>query len=95
MAIEVVRRSSTDATQTETRRCPAVALAEIFKEFTFEAAHRLPHVPEATSAVDSTATRSACAHVAGPVEPESGWLMDFADMKEPSSRSTTVSTTAT
>ena len=21
-------------------------------------------------------------HVAGPVEPESGWLMDFADLKE-------------
>lgn len=31
---------------------------ELFKEFMFEAAHRLPHVPEGTSAADCMATLS-------------------------------------
>ena len=55
---------------------------EIFKEFTFEAAHRLPMVEPATSAPDSTATpsgsRSTCAARS---TTELGWFMDFADLK--------------
>ena len=57
-------------------------MIEIFKEFTFEAAHRLPCVP----------TGHRCArlhghsyrvevHISGPVNPEYGWVTDFADIK--------------
>src|SRR5262245_41571649 len=61
----------------------AVALAEIFKEFTFEAAHRLPSVPEGHKCgrLHGHSCRVAV-HVTGPVEPESGWLMDFAELKK-------------
>jgi len=55
---------------------------EIFKEFTFEAAHRLPNVPE----------EHKCARlhghsfkvkivVTGPIGEQSGWVMDFTDIK--------------
>ncbi len=56
---------------------------EIFKEFTFEAAHRLPHVAKGHKCgrLHGHSFRVAL-HVAGPVEPESGWLMDFAGLKE-------------
>lgn len=56
---------------------------EIFKEFSFEAAHRLPNVP----------TDHKCARlhghsfqvrivVAGEVGEQSGWIMDFGDLKK-------------
>lgn len=55
---------------------------EIFKEFTFEAAHRLPHVPEGHKCArihgHSFKVRVA---VTGPVEDHAGWVMDFADIK--------------
>ena len=55
---------------------------DIFKIFQIEAAHRLPNV----------AAGHKCArlhghsfrvevHVSGEIEPESGWVMDFADIK--------------
>jgi 6-pyruvoyltetrahydropterin/6-carboxytetrahydropterin synthase len=55
---------------------------DIFKEFSFEAAHRLPNVP----------TGHKCArlhghsfrvelHVRGPLLEPTGWVMDFADIK--------------
>jgi 6-pyruvoyltetrahydropterin/6-carboxytetrahydropterin synthase len=82
MAVDVARRSSIDSTQ-RGEELPGSALAEIFKEFTFEAAHRLPHVPEGHKCgrLHGHSFRVAL-HIAGPVEPESGWLMDFADVKE-------------
>jgi 6-pyruvoyl tetrahydropterin synthase/QueD family protein len=81
MALGVVRRSSIDSTQ-RGRELSSSALAEIFKEFTFEAAHRLPHVPDGHKCgrLHGHSFRVAL-HVAGPVEPESGWLMDFAELK--------------
>jgi len=62
---------------------------EIFKEFTVEAAHRLPNVPEGHK----------CSHlhghsfkieiyVSGEVEENFGWIMDFADNKLPRSKLT-------
>lgn len=56
---------------------------EIFKEFTFEAAHRLPHVPP-----DHKCARlhghSFCVEVTvnGDVGAPEGWVMDFADIKK-------------
>ncbi len=55
---------------------------EIFKEFTFEAAHNLPNVPE-----DHKCRRlhghsfRLRIYVDGPVDHHSGWIMDFADIK--------------
>ena len=55
---------------------------EIYKEFTFEAAHRLPNVPH-----DHKCFRlhghsfRVEVHVSGPVGEQSGWVQDFADIK--------------
>jgi 6-pyruvoyltetrahydropterin/6-carboxytetrahydropterin synthase len=56
---------------------------EIFKEFTFEAAHRLPNVPEGhkCARLHGHSFRVEI-HVRGPVHPELGWVIDFADIKD-------------
>lgn len=55
---------------------------EIFKEFRFEAAHRLPNVPkEHKCARLHGHSFRVEVHVRGPVDPTSGWIMDFADIK--------------
>lgn len=57
--------------------------ARVFKDFTFEAAHRLPNVP-----ADHKCARlhghsfRARVTVEGPVGAESGWVVDFADIAE-------------
>lgn len=55
---------------------------EIFKEFSFEAAHRLPNVPEGHKCArlhgHSFRVRVV---VDGPVDARTGWVMDFADLK--------------
>ena len=55
---------------------------EIYKEFTFEAAHRLPNVPEGHKCArlhgHSFRVRVT---VAGAVDPHAGWVMDFAALK--------------
>jgi 6-pyruvoyltetrahydropterin/6-carboxytetrahydropterin synthase len=54
---------------------------EIYKEFRFEAAHRLPNVPEGhkCARLHGHSFRVAL-HVHGPVGVESGWVCDFADL---------------
>jgi 6-pyruvoyltetrahydropterin/6-carboxytetrahydropterin synthase len=54
---------------------------EIFKEFTFEAAHRLPHVPEGhkCARLHGHSFRTEI-HVAGPLAAKLDWVMDFADI---------------
>ncbi|QSB14101.1 6-carboxytetrahydropterin synthase QueD [Natronosporangium hydrolyticum] len=56
---------------------------EIFREFTFEAAHRLPNVPEdhRCARLHGHSFRVEL-HVAGEVDPATGWVMDFADIKK-------------
>jgi 6-pyruvoyltetrahydropterin/6-carboxytetrahydropterin synthase len=56
---------------------------EIFKEFTFEAAHRLPNVPQGhkCSRLHGHSYRVEL-HVSGPVGAESGWIVDFGDIRE-------------
>ncbi|HAD08691.1 MAG TPA: 6-carboxytetrahydropterin synthase QueD [Porticoccaceae bacterium] len=56
---------------------------EIFKSFTFEAAHMLPHV------ADNHKCKRLHGHsfhvtvyVSGPVKDRSGWVMDFGDIKQ-------------
>lgn len=57
-------------------------VVEIFREFTFEAAHRLPHVPEGHKCARLHGhSYRVEVHVEGEVEPTLGWVMDFADIK--------------
>lgn len=55
---------------------------QLFKDFSFEAAHRLPNVPEGHKCArlhgHSFQVRIV---VEGPVGEQSGWVMDFADIK--------------
>jgi 6-pyruvoyltetrahydropterin/6-carboxytetrahydropterin synthase len=55
---------------------------EIFKEFTIEAAHKLPNVPPGHKCgrLHGHSFRIRVC-VAGSVEPKTGWVMDFADIK--------------
>lgn len=55
---------------------------ELFKEFGFESAHSLPNVPEGhkCARVHGHSFR-AVVRVEGPVGEQSGWVMDFADLK--------------
>jgi 6-pyruvoyltetrahydropterin/6-carboxytetrahydropterin synthase len=55
---------------------------EVFKEFTFEAAHRLPHVaPDHKCARLHGHSFHVTIHVEGEVGPRSGWIIDFADIE--------------
>ncbi|MGW0927584.1 6-carboxytetrahydropterin synthase QueD [Streptomyces sp. NPDC002644] len=55
---------------------------EIFREFTFEAAHRLPNVPEGHKCARLHGhSYKVIVHVAGEVDPQVGWVMDFGDVK--------------
>ena len=55
---------------------------EICKVFQFEAAHRLPNVPPGhkCARLHGHSFRVAV-HVRGPVGADTGWVMDFADIK--------------
>ena len=54
---------------------------EIWKEFTFEAAHRLPHLPPEHKCHRLHGHSFRCeVHVCGPLDPKLGWVMDFAEI---------------
>jgi 6-pyruvoyltetrahydropterin/6-carboxytetrahydropterin synthase len=54
---------------------------EIYKEFTFEAAHRLPNVPEGHKCARLHGhSFKAGIYVRGEVDPKAGWVTDFADI---------------
>ncbi len=55
---------------------------EIFKEFSFEAAHRLPNVPEGHKCARLHGHSFMLKIVVdGPIGDTTGWVMDFADIK--------------
>ena len=56
---------------------------ELFKEFKFEAAHRLPNVPEGhqCSRLHGHSFQVAL-HVEGPVDESLGWVIDFSELKQ-------------
>lgn len=58
-----------------------VGSAEIVKEFKFEAAHRLPHVPAGHKCgrLHGHSYRFSL-HLRGKIDPHSGWLVDFGDI---------------
>jgi 6-pyruvoyltetrahydropterin/6-carboxytetrahydropterin synthase len=55
---------------------------DIYKEFTIEAAHLLPNVPDGHKCkrLHGHSFRIEI-HVGGDVDPELGWVMDFAQLK--------------
>jgi 6-pyruvoyltetrahydropterin/6-carboxytetrahydropterin synthase len=55
---------------------------EIFKNFTFDSAHYLPNVPDEhkCKAIHGH-TYSLTIYIEGPLDPNLGWVMDFADIK--------------
>jgi 6-pyruvoyltetrahydropterin/6-carboxytetrahydropterin synthase len=55
---------------------------DVFKVFTFEAAHLLPNVPPGhkCARLHGHSFRVEV-HVSGPLDPHLGWVMDFADLK--------------
>jgi 6-pyruvoyltetrahydropterin/6-carboxytetrahydropterin synthase len=58
-------------------------LMEIFREFTFEAAHRLPHVPDGHKCARLHGhSYRVQVNVAGVVGAETGWVMDFGEIKQ-------------
>jgi len=71
-----------DGADISATRRPERTETQIFKEFTFEAAHRLPFVPEGhkCARLHGHSFRVEI-HVGGPVDPSTGWIMDFGDIK--------------
>lgn len=56
--------------------------AEVFREFTFEAAHRLPHVPQGHKCARLHGhSYRVYVHVTGVVDTHLGWVQDFGDLK--------------
>ncbi len=54
----------------------------VFKEFTFDSAHFLPHVPEGHKCRRMHGhTYRVRVYVQGPLHPQLGWVLDFADIK--------------
>lgn len=59
-----------------------MAGTEIFKRFHIEAAHRLPNVPAGHKCARLHGhSFQVEIHVAGEPDPETGWVMDFAELK--------------
>jgi 6-pyruvoyltetrahydropterin/6-carboxytetrahydropterin synthase len=58
-------------------------IVELVKEFTFEAAHRLPRVPEThkCARLHGHSFRLEVA-VRGEVDPRTGWFIDYAEISE-------------
>ena len=56
---------------------------ELVKEYRFEAAHRLPHVPEGHKCARLHGHSFKLEiHLTGPVDPRSGWFIDFGVLDE-------------
>ena len=55
---------------------------EIFREFTFDAAHRLDNLPPGHKCSRLHGhTYRLVIYVTGPIDPEKGWIIDFAEIK--------------
>ncbi|MEK6813762.1 MAG: 6-carboxytetrahydropterin synthase QueD [Nitrospirota bacterium] len=58
-------------------------IVTLVKEFTFEAAHRLPNVPPENKCRRLHGhSYGVEIHVTGEVDPGTGWLIDYADIKK-------------
>lgn len=58
-------------------------IVELVKEFRFEAAHRLPRVPQGHKCERLHGHSFVCeVAVRGPVDPEAGWFIDYAEISD-------------
>jgi 6-pyruvoyltetrahydropterin/6-carboxytetrahydropterin synthase len=58
-------------------------MMEIWKEFTFDAAHRLPYVPETHKCYRLHGhTYRAEIRISGEVDKNTGWVMDFSEIAD-------------
>jgi 6-pyruvoyltetrahydropterin/6-carboxytetrahydropterin synthase len=56
---------------------------QIFKQFTFDSAHFLPHVPDGHKCKEIHGhTYILTIYIEGELHPQLGWVMDFADLKK-------------
>jgi 6-pyruvoyltetrahydropterin/6-carboxytetrahydropterin synthase len=63
-------------------RLHGMVTMDLFKSFRFEAAHRLPNVPEGHKCARLHGHSFLVElHVEGDLDPHTGWVMDFADIK--------------
>lgn len=61
---------------------PATHTVALWKEFRFEAAHRLPHMPPGHKCARLHGhSFQVEVHLEGPVDPHSGMLVDYAEIK--------------
>jgi 6-pyruvoyltetrahydropterin/6-carboxytetrahydropterin synthase len=79
----MIRQSKSIDTETSQKTgSPSAMAVRLAREFTFEAAHRLPNVPEGHKCArlhgHSFRVELVCE---GNVDPKIGWLIDFADLK--------------
>lgn len=57
--------------------------AELIRSFTFEAAHTLPNAPEGHKCRGMHGhSYRVDVHATGEVDPETGWLMDFGELRD-------------
>jgi len=80
--MEVAWAAVNDRALTAERERDTSTAMDIFKIFTLEAAHRLPNVPPGhkCARLHGHSFRVEV-HVSGPVGADTGWVMDFADLK--------------
>src|SRR5205814_2614538 len=75
-------RSSAVAAEPADAQIPGHPVIDVFKEFTFEAAHRLPNVaPDHKCARLHGHSFRVAIYVSGEADGPSGWVMDFADIE--------------
>ena len=81
-AISCARRRVLHCGRVWIHLAPYNCAMDIFKVFTLEAAHRLPNVPEGhkCARLHGHSFRVEI-HLNGEIGAESGWVMDFADVK--------------
>jgi 6-pyruvoyltetrahydropterin/6-carboxytetrahydropterin synthase len=77
------QQSKSTGAEADPQTVPSPGMAvRLAREFTFEAAHRLPNVPESHKCArlhgHSFRVELICE---GNVNPQTGWLIDFADLK--------------
>ncbi len=58
-------------------------ITTLYKEFSFDSAHRLPHVPDGHKCGRLHGhTFKVRLEITGEVDPHTGWVMDFGDIKK-------------
>src|SRR6187399_2821283 len=78
----ILPRSSSVAPESSNTQVPRDRMMDVFREFTFEAAHRLPCVPDGhkCARLHGHSYRVEL-RVSGEPGEHSGWVMDFAEIK--------------